>query len=70
MISEVFAPAMTAMAAPVRAGNGAVIGVITIAGPLVRLTEERMPELGPDLLASAQDLARAGSASTHFKNRS
>jgi len=69
MISEVFAPAMTAMAAPVRSGNGAVIGVITIAGPLVRLTEERMLELGPVLLESAEALARASGASMHFKKR-
>jgi IclR family acetate operon transcriptional repressor len=69
MISEVFAPAMTAMAAPVRSGNGAVVGVITIAGPLVRLTEERMLALGPLLLESAEELARASGASMHFKKR-
>jgi IclR family acetate operon transcriptional repressor len=69
MINEVFAPAMTAMAAPVRVGNGAVIGVITIAGPLVRLTEERMLAPSPDLLASADDLARASGGSAHFKKR-
>lgn len=69
MINEVFAPAMTAMAAPVRSGNGAVIGVITIAGPLVRLTEERMLALGPALLATAEDVARASGASALFKRR-
>jgi IclR family acetate operon transcriptional repressor len=69
MINEVFAPAMTAMAAPVRNGNGAVIGVITIAGPLVRLTEERMLELGPLLLLSAEDVAQASGASAMFKRR-
>jgi IclR family acetate operon transcriptional repressor len=69
MINEVFAPAMTAMAAPVRVGNGAVIGVVTIAGPLVRLTEERMLELGPTLLLSAQDVAQASAASAMFKRR-
>jgi DNA-binding IclR family transcriptional regulator len=69
MISEVFAPAMTAMAAPVRSGNGAVIGVITIAGPLVRLTEERMLALGPALLETADELAQASGASMHFRKR-
>jgi len=69
MINEVFAPAMTAMAAPVRANNGAVIGVITIAGPLVRLTEARMLELGPVLLAAADDVARASGASALFRRR-
>jgi len=69
MINEVFAPAMTAMAAPVRVGNGRTIGVITIAGPLVRLTEERMLELGPALLATAEDVAHASGASAMFKRR-
>ncbi len=68
-INEVFAPGMTAMAAPVRNGSGTVIGVITIAGPLVRLTEERMLELGPVLLLSAEDVARASGASAMFKRR-
>ncbi|MEJ8846997.1 IclR family transcriptional regulator [Variovorax rhizosphaerae] len=69
MINEVFAPAMTAMAAPVRIGNGRTIGVITIAGPLVRLTEDRMLELGPALLATAEDVAHASGASAMFKRR-
>ena len=68
-INEVFAPAMTAMAAPVRSGNGAVIGVVTIAGPLVRLTEERMHALGPALLDTAHEVARASGASAMFKKR-
>ncbi|HSI58628.1 MAG TPA: IclR family transcriptional regulator [Ideonella sp.] len=69
MISEVFAPGMTAMAAPVRSGGGATIGVITIAGPLVRLTEERMLALGPTLIATAQEVALASGASALFKRR-
>lgn len=68
-INEVFAPAMTAMAAPVRSGNGAVIGVVTIAGPLVRLSEERMQALGPALLDTAHEVARASGASAMFKKR-
>ncbi len=69
MINEVFAPAMTAMAATVRGHHGAVIGVITIAGPLVRLSEERMLSLGPVLLSTADDVARASGASALFKRR-
>jgi DNA-binding IclR family transcriptional regulator len=68
-INEVFAPAMTAMAAPVRSRNGTVIGVVTIAGPLVRLTEERMHALGPALLDTAHEVARASGASAMFKKR-
>ncbi len=70
MIVEVFAPAMTAMAAPIRSShNGAVIGVVTIAGPLVRLTEERMFALGPALLATTEELAMASSGSALLKKR-
>lgn len=69
MIVEVFAPAMTAMAAPIRGSNGAVIGVVTIAGPLVRLTEARMLELGPALLGTTHELALASGASALFKRR-
>ncbi len=69
MINEVFAPAMTAIAAPVRSGRGTAIGVITIAGPAVRLTEQRMLALAPALLKSAEELAAASGASTHFKKR-
>ncbi|HUD32458.1 MAG TPA: IclR family transcriptional regulator [Variovorax sp.] len=68
IINEVFSPGMSAMAAPIRsAGSGAVVGVVTIAGPLVRLTEARMLELGPALLEATTDLARASGASTLFR---
>lgn len=71
VINEVFSPGMSAMAAPIRggAGHGAVVGVVTMAGPLVRLTEERMLELGPALLETAADLARASGASALFKKQ-
>ena len=67
MIDEVFTPGMTAMAAPVLRGKSA-IGVISIAGPRVRLTEERMLKLGPALLDAAAELAASSSASAHFKD--
>ena len=54
---------MTAMAAPVRRGAEPAIGVITIAGPMMRLTEQRMLELGPQLLATAAELVMASSVS-------
>ncbi len=69
MIDEVFAPAMTAMAAPVPGVSGMVIGVVTIAGPRVRLTPQRMQALGPALLRTAEDVARASGASALFKKR-
>lgn len=65
MIDEVFAPGMSAMAAPVRRRQQA-IGVISIAGPRQRLTEARMRELGPALLAAAAELGPISSSSTLF----
>lgn len=67
VISEVFAPAMTAMAAAVRNPRGEVIGVVTIAGPLIRLTEERMLALGPTLMDTAAQVGQASSASALFR---
>jgi DNA-binding IclR family transcriptional regulator len=64
VIDEVFAPGMAAMAAPVQARGRPAQGVISIAGPRLRLTTQRMAELGPALLAAAAELAaiRGGSA--------
>jgi DNA-binding IclR family transcriptional regulator len=68
-IVEVFAPAMSAMAAPVFGADNATIGVMTIAGPLVRLTEEKMEALGPLLLQASAELSAASGASALFKKR-
>jgi DNA-binding IclR family transcriptional regulator len=69
VIVEVFAPGMTAMSAPIRQRDGHVIGVVTIAGPLVRLSEARMHTLGPALLATTADIGGASQASAFFKQR-
>ena len=65
MIDEVFAPGMTAMAAPVLRGREAV-GVISIAGPRQRLTPARMQQLAPALLAATAELGPISRASTLF----
>jgi DNA-binding IclR family transcriptional regulator len=65
-INEVFAPGMTAMAAPVQRRGYPAMGVISIAGPLVRLDEKRMASLGSTLLAAALELAAASHASPLF----
>jgi DNA-binding IclR family transcriptional regulator len=69
MISEVFAPAMSSIGAPVQRGNRAAIGVLTVAGPLVRLTEKRMLELGPALMDAATKLALASASSPMFNKQ-
>jgi DNA-binding IclR family transcriptional regulator len=68
-ITEVFAPSMSAMAAPVRSRSGQTLGVVTIAGPLVRLTEARMEALAAALLSCAEEIEGASGASSLFKKR-
>lgn len=65
LIDEVFAPGMTAMAAPVLR-RGQCIGVISIAGPRQRLTPERMQALVPVLKAAAAELGPISGSSTLF----
>ena len=66
MIDEVFAPGMTAMAAPVRRERQPAIGVISIAGPRTRLGVDRMHALGPVLLSTAAELAATSNVSSLF----
>ena len=66
MIDEVFAPGMAALAAPVQRQGRAAIGVISIAGPRLRLTSSCIQALAPELLATAQELASTSSASGLF----
>lgn len=69
LILEVFAPGMSAMAAPVRNAQGQVIGVVTVAGPAIRLSEERMLALGPALVQAAAQVGQASSGSALFKRQ-
>ncbi|UNT01350.1 hypothetical protein MMF93_29580 [Streptomyces tubbatahanensis] len=47
-----------AVAAPVRAHDGKVIGAISVSGPSYRLEEERLHEVAKRTVAAAQDLSR------------
>ncbi|WP_434802756.1 IclR family transcriptional regulator domain-containing protein [Paracidovorax cattleyae] len=67
MISDMFPPGMSAMAAPIRDASGVAIGVVTVAGPLVRLTPERMEQVSPHLLQTAELVASASSALQLFR---
>jgi len=67
-INEVFAPAMSAMAAPVVV-RGVAIGVVTIAGPAVRLDEARMKQLGGALVETARELAGLSTASSLLRRK-
>lgn len=67
MTFETYAPGLNAMSAPVRHGEGKPIGIVTVAGPTVRFTEERMKSLVGDLLDVANQLAAASGASPFFQ---
>lgn len=56
---------MAAFAVPVRHGHtGDVLGCLSIAGPAVRVTPDRMEELAPQLIAAAAEIGDAADAST------
>jgi DNA-binding IclR family transcriptional regulator len=63
---ETYAHGLNAMAAPVRLAGRSPIGIVTVAGPSVRFTEERMTSLGPELLGFASQLAAASTAVPFF----
>jgi len=65
LIDEVFAPGMSALGAPVFRRKE-VIGVISIAGPRLRLSAEKMHELGNALMEAAAELGPVSNASTLF----
>ncbi|MEU5901046.1 MULTISPECIES: IclR family transcriptional regulator [Streptomyces] len=49
---------LAAVAAPVRAHDGKVIGALSASGPVYRLTEDRLTELGKRTVAAAVELSR------------
>ncbi|MDM0044755.1 IclR family transcriptional regulator [Variovorax dokdonensis] len=65
-IVEQYAPGMTAMAAPVVRRKQGTIAVITIAGPMLRLTPARMDTLATPLLQASHELALASTSSPLF----
>lgn len=61
---QTYAPWMNAAACAVRhPSTGEVTATVVIAGPHMRLTEERMLALGPSLVQAAQELSLASVAS-------
>lgn len=63
---ETYAPGLSAISVAVVAGTRGTVGVVTVSGPAVRLTEARMRALAPDLRVAADDIARASAASPLF----
>jgi IclR family transcriptional regulator, acetate operon repressor len=64
---DTYSLGLSAVSAPVRFAGQSAMGAITIAGPTVRLTLERMQALAPELVATAAQLAAASGASPFFK---
>ncbi|WP_163558445.1 IclR family transcriptional regulator [Halomonas sp. NO4] len=66
-VSDSMGPGTAAMAALVRdPQDGHPIGVLSIAGPGVRLDAERIPALAPPLLTAAEELSQASASSQLF----
>lgn len=63
---ETYTPGLNSMAAPVRLRDQAAIGVISIAGPTVRFSEDKMHALADELIATAGQMAAASGASPFF----
>ena len=66
LTTDTYSLGLSAMSAPVRFAGQPALGVLTIAGPTVRFTPERMQGLGPELLSVASQLAAASGASPFF----
>ena len=66
MTTDTYSLGLSAISAPVRLANQPAMGVLTIAGPTVRFTAERMQSLVPELLSVASQLAAASGASPFF----
>jgi DNA-binding IclR family transcriptional regulator len=64
---ETYAAGLSAISTPILRplGRGAV-GLLAISGPSVRLSEEKLRALAPDLVAAAADLAQVAGASPLF----
>jgi DNA-binding IclR family transcriptional regulator len=64
IVTEAVHSGIAAVAAPVRyPATGEPLGAISIAGPHLRLTDERLEELGPAVAAAAVELASTSAAS-------
>ena len=63
---ETYARGLSAMSTPIVAPGRGTVGVLAMSGPMVRLTEEKLRSLAPDLMAAAADIANVSGASPLF----
>jgi len=64
---ETYAPGLNAISAPICPNGRDAAGVLAMSGPAVRLTEDKMRQWAPRLLAAAGEVARAAAASPLFQ---
>jgi DNA-binding IclR family transcriptional regulator len=69
LTADLFAPAMSSMAAPVFGRERDLLAILIIAGPSARLTKTRMLCLAPALIESAAELASASGISPMLRPR-
>lgn len=67
LTTDTYTAGLSAMSAPLRFAGQPAFGVLTVAGPTVRFHTERMQALGPELLATAQQLVALSGASPFFQ---
>ena len=63
---ETYAHGLNAMSTPIVPPGKGAVGVLAMSGPSVRLTEEKLRQWAPELMAAAADIARASTASPLF----
>jgi IclR family acetate operon transcriptional repressor len=67
---DTYSLGLSAISAPVCLGGQSAMGVLTLAGPTVRFTQERMLALASELLSVAAQLAATSGASPFFAQNS
>ena len=66
MTTDTYSIGLSAISAPVCFAGQPAFGVVSVAGPTVRFTPEKMQAIAPDLIGIAQQLAASSGASPFF----
>jgi IclR family transcriptional regulator, acetate operon repressor len=69
MTQDMFGPGLASMAVPVSRVGETPVGILSIAGPTVRMSEQQCAEMIDGLRAAAHDIAVASASSPLFASR-
>lgn len=69
MTHDMFGPGLASMAVPIRRKGEAPVGIVSVAGPTVRLPPERFMALASTVVVAADELASASTTSPLFVAR-